>query len=117
DWSSDVYSSDLSLPSARRGGGPLAPVRYASRATATRSPPPGSPTPQSPSPRRGCSASPASRRSRRCSTTTRRGTRCSASTTWSPSAPCMRCDYVARSEEHTSELQSRENLVYRLLLE
>src|SRR5690606_41994605 len=26
-------------------------------------------------------------------------------------------DYVARSEEHTSELQSRENLVCRLLLE
>src|SRR5207302_10202189 len=26
-------------------------------------------------------------------------------------------DYLARSEEHTSELQSRENLVCRLLLE
>src|SRR5690606_41570036 len=32
-----------------------------------------------------------------------------------PSAPpCVRC---SRSEEHTSELQSRENLVCRLLLE
>src|SRR5207302_4383602 len=28
-----------------------------------------------------------------------------------------RCPLVARSEEHTSELQSRENLVCRLLLE
>src|SRR6266511_1680804 len=32
-------------------------------------------------------------------------------------AMCMRCDWRGRSEEHTSELQSRENLVCRLLLE
>src|SRR6266511_5855544 len=32
---------------------------------------------------------------------------------WSTSARCWRC----RSEEHTSELQSRENIVCRLLLE
>src|SRR5690606_41020618 len=32
------------------------------------------------------------------------------------SAP-VRCDDTMRSEEHTSELQSRENLVCRLLLE
>src|SRR5690606_40564872 len=31
--------------------------------------------------------------------------------------PCwLRCSAVCRSEEHTSELQSRENLVCRLLL-
>src|SRR5690606_42087599 len=35
-----------------------------------------------------------------------------AASTWSPSRSCWR-----RSEEHTSELQSRENLVCRLLLE
>src|SRR5690606_40857197 len=29
----------------------------------------------------------------------------------------LRCESVFRSEEHTSELQSRENLVCRLLLE
>src|SRR5215475_6436858 len=31
-------------------------------------------------------------------------------------ASCERSTYVLRSEEHTSELQSRENLVCRLLL-
>src|SRR5690606_40275432 len=30
---------------------------------------------------------------------------------------CAGCHVLARSEEHTSELQSRENLVCRLLLE
>src|SRR5690606_41959280 len=30
---------------------------------------------------------------------------------------CSTCEVPARSEEHTSELQSRENLVCRLLLE
>src|SRR5690606_40546983 len=30
---------------------------------------------------------------------------------------CRRCPSSSRSEEHTSELQSRENLVCRLLLE
>src|SRR5436309_2393914 len=30
---------------------------------------------------------------------------------------CLICLYILRSEEHTSELQSRENLVCRLLLE
>src|SRR5690606_41244792 len=35
---------------------------------------------------------------------------------WSASSPSARC-CSARSEEHTSELQSRENLVCRLLLE
>src|SRR5436309_5992160 len=35
-----------------------------------------------------------------------------------PRSPSPRCECaVARSEEHTSELQSRENLVCRLLLE
>src|SRR5690606_41980222 len=29
----------------------------------------------------------------------------------------LKCDVTGRSEEHTSELQSRENLVCRLLLE
>src|SRR5436309_7880482 len=32
-------------------------------------------------------------------------------------ASSTRCERTARSEEHTSELQSRENLVCRLLLE
>src|SRR5256886_8864245 len=32
-------------------------------------------------------------------------------------APSRRGDYVSRSEEHTSELQSQSNLVCRLLLE
>src|SRR5436309_4143827 len=36
------------------------------------------------------------------------------SATTSPKTTCSRC---SRSEEHTSELQSRENLVCRLLLE
>src|SRR5690606_39476853 len=31
--------------------------------------------------------------------------------------PLCRCGAIDRSEEHTSELQSRENLVCRLLLE
>src|SRR3712207_8001533 len=31
--------------------------------------------------------------------------------------PALRCDNLARSEEHTSELQSRQYLVCRLLLE
>src|SRR5690606_41500313 len=31
--------------------------------------------------------------------------------------PLFRCRFRTRSEEHTSELQSRENLVCRLLLE
>src|SRR5690606_41650063 len=35
----------------------------------------------------------------------------------SPSAPKTRWGLRSRSEEHTSELQSRENLVCRLLLE
>src|SRR5690606_41745912 len=34
-----------------------------------------------------------------------------------PGSPCHGCRHVGRSEEHTSELQSRENLVCRLLLE
>src|SRR5690606_41981441 len=34
-----------------------------------------------------------------------------------PEAHCRRCRPAGRSEEHTSELQSRENLVCRLLLE
>src|SRR5690606_39893680 len=34
-----------------------------------------------------------------------------------PCAPCGPCGPCDRSEEHTSELQSRENLVCRLLLE
>src|SRR5690606_41823595 len=34
-----------------------------------------------------------------------------------PPAPAATCSHAARSEEHTSELQSRENLVCRLLLE
>src|SRR5690606_40649064 len=34
-----------------------------------------------------------------------------------PSGPCTGVPRVERSEEHTSELQSRENLVCRLLLE
>src|SRR5438270_8123087 len=33
------------------------------------------------------------------------------------SAPCAACGSPARSEEHTSELQSQSNLVCRLLLE
>src|SRR5690606_42046321 len=32
-------------------------------------------------------------------------------------APAMNLDFSRRSEEHTSELQSRENIVCRLLLE
>src|SRR5690606_41936723 len=41
---------------------------------------------------------------------------------WAPSGPASRpptcsCRRATRSEEHTSELQSRENLVCRLLLE
>src|SRR5690606_41753144 len=32
-------------------------------------------------------------------------------------APLLQCTIATRSEEHTSELQSRENLVCRLLLE
>src|SRR3712207_7349820 len=38
---------------------------------------------------------------------------------WSPSRrrPCRRCRRRPRSEEHTSELQSRQYLVCRLLLE
>src|SRR5436309_14617869 len=32
-------------------------------------------------------------------------------------APCAKAQFDLRSEEHTSELQSRENLVCRLLLE
>src|SRR5215475_14833547 len=35
----------------------------------------------------------------------------------SASAPGSHCSGCSRSEEHTSELQSRENLVCRLLLE
>src|SRR5690606_41321368 len=34
-----------------------------------------------------------------------------------PPSPGARCWWTSRSEEHTSELQSRENLVCRLLLE
>src|SRR5690606_40719678 len=34
-----------------------------------------------------------------------------------PAWDCLPYDRVSRSEEHTSELQSRENLVCRLLLE
>src|SRR5207302_7149319 len=34
-----------------------------------------------------------------------------------PAAALRRVDFPQRSEEHTSELQSRENLVCRLLLE
>src|SRR5688572_32519263 len=40
---------------------------------------------------------------------------CASSTTTATSRP--RCDACARSEEHTSELQSQSNLVCRLLLE
>src|SRR5690606_41607072 len=36
---------------------------------------------------------------------------------WSPQPALRRCRPAVRSEEHTSELQSRENLVCRLLLE
>src|SRR5690606_39483827 len=35
----------------------------------------------------------------------------------SPQRTCRQSEYRGRSEEHTSELQSRENLVCRLLLE
>src|SRR5436309_8406988 len=59
-------------------------------------------------PGRGC-ALPRRRPARRASS--RRG--------WCPPAPrrCPACRPSTRSEEHTSELQSRENLVCRLLLE
>src|ERR1035437_10595102 len=55
-------------------------------------------------------------------TTERRGSRCCASstgpTTTTSSVPsCSRRPSCARSEEHTSELQSRQYLVCRLLLE
>src|SRR5690606_39826077 len=39
-----------------------------------------------------------------------------SSVSWSVNLGCLMCGAV-RSEEHTSELQSRENLVCRLLLE
>src|SRR5690606_41323177 len=35
---------------------------------------------------------------------------------WAPAQPCPLPELFRRSEEHTSELQSRENLVCRLLL-
>src|SRR5436309_5152520 len=41
---------------------------------------------------------------------------CAAATTWASSAS-LSPSRTLRSEEHTSELQSRENLVCRLLLE
>src|SRR5258708_29323048 len=36
---------------------------------------------------------------------------------WHILVPCGRCDRIRRSEEHTSELQSPDHLVCRLLLE
>src|SRR5690606_42165760 len=49
------------------------------------------------------------RRGRRCRGTPRTGDRA-----WRPTGPARE---APRSEEHTSELQSRENIVCRLLLE
>src|SRR5437868_10293509 len=43
--------------------------------------------------------------------------RCSARRSTRPAARCARCRSTTRSEEHTSELQSRFDLVCRLLLE
>src|SRR2546422_1087189 len=42
---------------------------------------------------------------------------CSRAALWSPASPTSSCSRVCRSEEHTSELQSRLHLVCRLLLE
>src|SRR5690606_39455455 len=57
---------------------------------------------------------------RRCASAARTSCRCSSrawarASTSSPPTSSKRC--WSRSEEHTSELQSRENLVCRLLLE
>src|SRR5690606_40276888 len=45
------------------------------------------------------------------------GTRMLASSTWKAWLMPIESTLTSRSEEHTSELQSRENLVCRLLLE
>src|SRR5690606_41323760 len=68
------------------------------------------PTRRSSDLRRGCACGAASRSPRG----TRRRTRASTSAATSTTRTTSR---TGRSEEHTSELQSRENLVCRLLLE
>src|SRR5699024_11285134 len=60
---------------------------------------------------RSAATQPISRRRRRGRTTSIPTASCSIS------APCSRRPTTARSEEHTSELQSRFDLVCRLLLE
>src|SRR5690606_40855027 len=73
--------------------------------------PPGSTAPTCPRPRSTVPAWP--RRTPSCSTTRRRPPGRPGAPTAGERAECP----VRRSEEHTSELQSRENLVCRLLLE
>src|SRR3712207_8626085 len=60
-----------------------------------------------------CSSSPCSRSSACCCSSSRCSSACSP--TWA--ASCRRRPGSSRSEEHTSELQSRQYLVCRLLLE
>src|SRR5690606_40902559 len=54
-------------------------------------------------------------RQNHCSSTNQNALKYPAQWGQRPVNPCLRIKY--RSEEHTSELQSRENLVCRLLLE
>src|SRR5690606_39408627 len=82
---------------------PISPRPWASPGSPCDSPPP--------------SARRATRRGIR-RTCPRQYSRSSAPTsTDSPGRRCHSCSRPSRSEEHTSELQSRENLVCRLLLE
>src|SRR6476660_10044084 len=52
-----------------------------------------------------------------CGPRTRRGRRCPGRSSWSPPVPGRSPRSARRSEEHTSELQSPDHLVCRLLLE